>query len=55
MASHGRKGLAHLVMGSVAEKIIAGAPCPVLTVKHPEREFIRPDALQAARTSSAVH
>jgi nucleotide-binding universal stress UspA family protein len=55
IGTHGRKGLAHLVMGSVAEKIIAGAPCPVLTVKHPEREFIRPDALQAARTSSAVH
>ncbi len=32
-ATHGRSGLAHLVMGSVAEKIIRHAPCPVLVVR----------------------
>lgn len=34
MGTHGRTGLAHLLMGSVAEKIIRYAPCPVLTVRH---------------------
>ena len=32
-ATHGRSGLAHLVMGSVAEKIIRHAPCPVFVVR----------------------
>ena len=33
MATHGRKGLRHLVLGSVAERVVREAPCPVLTVK----------------------
>jgi nucleotide-binding universal stress UspA family protein len=33
MATHGRTGLGHAVLGSVAEKVIRRAPCPVLTVK----------------------
>ena len=32
-ATHGRSGLEHLVMGSVAEKVIRHAPCPVLVVR----------------------
>jgi len=32
-ATHGRSGFAHLVMGSVAEKVIRHAPCPVLVVR----------------------
>jgi universal stress protein A len=32
MATHGRKGLRHLVLGSVAEHVVRGAPCPVLTM-----------------------
>ena len=47
MGTHGRSGLAHLVMGSVAERVVRLAPCPVLTVRHPEHEFIAPDALAA--------
>src|SRR5437773_8844714 len=43
MGTHGRGALAHLVMGSVAERVVRMAPCPVLTVRHPEREFIWPD------------
>jgi nucleotide-binding universal stress UspA family protein len=35
MASHGRTGLARLVMGSVAEEVTRKAPCPVLIVKQP--------------------
>jgi universal stress protein A len=33
MATHGRKGLRHLVLGSVAEHVVREAPCPVLTIK----------------------
>jgi nucleotide-binding universal stress UspA family protein len=33
MATHGRTGLSHLVMGSVAERIVRTAPCPVLTIR----------------------
>ena len=40
VGTHGRRGLAHMVMGSVAERIVRTAPCPVLTVRHPEREFV---------------
>jgi len=47
MGTHGRGALAHLVMGSVAERVVRLAPCPVLTVRHPERDFVRPDTLAA--------
>ena len=33
VGSHGRTGLTHLVLGSVAEKVIRKAPCPVLTMR----------------------
>lgn len=33
VGTHGRTGLAHLLLGSQAERIIREAPCPVLTVK----------------------
>jgi nucleotide-binding universal stress UspA family protein len=46
IGTHGRGAMAHLVMGSVAEKVVRTAPCPVLTVRHPEHEFVLPDALQ---------
>lgn len=37
MATHGRGGVARLVMGSVADKVIRAAPCPVLTMRqHPQ-------------------
>lgn len=45
MGTHGRGGVAHWLMGSVAERVVRTATCPVLTVRHPEREFIAPDAL----------
>jgi nucleotide-binding universal stress UspA family protein len=36
MATHGRGGVARFVMGSVTDKIIRGAPCPVVTIReHP--------------------
>lgn len=33
MATHGRTGVAHLVLGSVAERVVRTAACPVLTVR----------------------
>jgi universal stress protein A len=33
MATHGRTGLSHLFMGSVAERVVRTAPCPVLTIR----------------------
>jgi nucleotide-binding universal stress UspA family protein len=47
MGTHGRGPMAHLLMGSVAERVVRLAPCPVLTVRHPEHEFVLPDALVA--------
>jgi nucleotide-binding universal stress UspA family protein len=48
MGTHGRGALAHLMMGSVAERVVRLAPCPVLTVRHPQHEFVTPDTLVAA-------
>jgi nucleotide-binding universal stress UspA family protein len=45
MGTHGRGAMAHFLMGSVAERVVRTAPCPVLTIKHPEHEFVVPDAL----------
>lgn len=33
MGTHGRTGLSHVIMGSVAEKVVRRSPCPVLTVR----------------------
>jgi hypothetical protein len=33
MGTHGRGGMSHLLMGSVAERVVRTAPCPVLTVR----------------------
>lgn len=38
MATHGRGGVARLMMGSVADKVVRAAPCPVLTIRIPEVE-----------------
>jgi universal stress protein A len=35
MGTHGRRGLSHALLGSVAERVLRTAPCPVLTVRHP--------------------
>ncbi len=42
VATHGKGAIEHMLMGSTAERIVRKAPCPVLTVKHPEREFVMP-------------
>ena len=37
IATHGRTGLSHALLGSVAERIVREAPCPVLTIRDKER------------------
>lgn len=48
MGTHGRTGLAHLFLGSVAEEVLRQAPCPVLTVRVPLDAAPRPVASAAA-------
>ena len=40
VATHGRTGLRHVLIGSTAERIVQHAPCPVLVVKSPEKDFL---------------
>lgn len=49
MGTHGRTGLGHLLLGSVAERVLRRAPCPVLTVRAPAAV-----AESAASESAAV-
>jgi nucleotide-binding universal stress UspA family protein len=44
MGSRGRTGLSHLLIGSVAERVLRKAPCPVLTVKERFKAEPREDA-----------
>jgi nucleotide-binding universal stress UspA family protein len=37
MGTHGRTGVSHFLVGSIAEKVVRRAPCPVLTVRLPGR------------------
>jgi universal stress protein A len=38
MGTHGRTGLAHLLVGSVAERVVRVSKVPVLTVRHPDHK-----------------
>ena len=40
MGTHGRGGVSHLLLGSIAEKMVRRSPCPVLTVRHPQHGFV---------------
>ncbi len=40
IGTHGRGPLGHMLLGSVAEKVVRKSPCPVLTVRHPQHEFV---------------
>jgi nucleotide-binding universal stress UspA family protein len=48
MGTHGRTGLSHLLMGSIAEKIVRRALCPVLTIKKPMLQTAAPAKAAAA-------
>ena len=42
LSTHGRTGLSHVLMGSVAETVVRTAPCPVLTVRPEGHQFVMP-------------
>jgi nucleotide-binding universal stress UspA family protein len=42
MGTHGRGPIAHMLLGSVAERVVRKAPCPVLTVRQAQHEFVLP-------------
>ncbi|MFZ1082276.1 MAG: universal stress protein [Candidatus Kryptoniota bacterium] len=42
ISSHGRTGMDHVLFGSTADKVVRKAPCPVLTIRPHEHEFIVP-------------
>ncbi|MCA8998402.1 MAG: universal stress protein [Planctomycetaceae bacterium] len=42
IGTHGRSGLVHVLMGSVAEKVVRKSPCPVLTVRPEGHDFVMP-------------
>lgn len=42
MGTHGRSGIEHILIGSVAEKVVRKSPCPVLTVRPKDKTFKMP-------------
>jgi nucleotide-binding universal stress UspA family protein len=42
IGTHGRTGVEHVIFGSTAEKVVRMAPCPVLSVRQGDREFVHP-------------
>lgn len=48
MGTHGRGFVAHALIGSVAERVVRRAPCPVLTVRQPQHSFVDVAAPPAA-------
>ena len=42
VGTHGRSALSHILLGSVAESVVRTAKCPVLTVRHPDHQYVAP-------------
>jgi universal stress protein A len=55
MGTHGRSGFAHLLLGSVAERVLRTAPCPVLTVRDSSRaaDVIAAEAVSRRQAAEA--
>jgi universal stress protein A len=53
LGTHGRGPVAHMLMGSVAERVVRTAPCPVLTVRHAQHEFITESLLHLEQQNAA--
>ena len=52
MGTHGRGLVGHMVMGSVAEKVVRTASCPVLTVRTPAPGWVAPEAATTSTPAS---
>lgn len=48
IGTHGREGMSRLFLGSVAERVVRSAPCPVLVVRPREHEFVVPDPVSSS-------
>ena len=48
MGTHGRGDHPHAPWGSVAEKVVSSAPCPVLTIRHPKQQELARERLAQA-------
>jgi nucleotide-binding universal stress UspA family protein len=56
IGTHGRGALGHMLLGSVAERVVRTAPCGVLAVRHPQREFIAEEQRDVERNAcQTVH
>ncbi|HXH50424.1 MAG TPA: universal stress protein [Terriglobia bacterium] len=56
MGTHGRHGFDHLTMGSVTEKVLRKARCPVLVVRKPAHDFVNPiDAAEPVRLKKILY
>ena len=53
MGTHGRGFLAHALIGSVAERVVRRAPCPVLTVRQSQHSFLDASTRPAGATVQA--
>jgi nucleotide-binding universal stress UspA family protein len=42
IATHGHSGIEHVLFGSTAEKVVRKAPCPVLSIRSADSEFVMP-------------
>ncbi len=42
IATHGHSALQQVLFGSTAEKVVRKAPCPVLSIRHPDQKFVMP-------------
>lgn len=55
MGTHGHGAVMHMVLGNVAERVVRGAPCPVLTVREPrEKELAKGTAKKLAVAGAAM-
>ena len=55
LSTHGRSGMARMVLGSTAETVVRHAGCPVLVVRENEREFVTQEAISAvAREAESI-
>jgi nucleotide-binding universal stress UspA family protein len=51
IATHGRRGLAHFLLGSTTERVVRVAPCPVLSIRHPKRLLAIQSTINAKSTA----
>lgn len=54
MGTHGRSGVEHHLIGSVAERVVRQAPCPVMTVRLPDTEITVEDADHASEIARSA-